>query len=261
MNAIAGHDSRDSTSLPQVKKDYKKALVRDVKGLRIGVAKEFFGKGIKAETKKAIQDALAYYEKAGAEIVDISLPHIDSGVSVYYIIAPAEASSNLSRYDGVEYGYRIPGKNLIDMYIQTRSEGFGEEVKRRIMLGTYVLSAGYYDAFYLKALKVRTLIKKEFDEAFRHCDVMVAPSASGTAFKFGAFSDPLALYMEDICTVPVNLVGAPAISIPVGFHEGLPLGMQIIGPALGEEKILQAAYTFEQDHPELTKIAPKGELK
>ena len=261
LNAIAGHDSRDSTSLPQVKKDYKKALVRDVKGLRIGVAKEFFGKGIKAETKKAIQDALAYYEKAGAEIVDISLPHIDSGVSVYYIIAPAEASSNLSRYDGVEYGYRIPGKNLIDMYIQTRSEGFGEEVKRRIMLGTYVLSAGYYDAFYLKALKVRTLIKKEFDEAFRHCDVMVAPSASGTAFKFGAFSDPLALYMEDICTVPVNLVGAPAISIPVGFHEGLPLGMQIIGPALGEEKILQAAYTFEQDHPELTKIAPKGELK
>lgn len=261
LNAIAGHDSRDSTSLPQVKKDYKKALVRDVKSLRIGVAKEFFGKGIKAETKKAIQDALAYYEKAGAEIVDISLPHIDSGVSVYYIIAPAEASSNLSRYDGVEYGYRIPGKNLIDMYIQTRSEGFGEEVKRRIMLGTYVLSAGYYDAFYLKALKVRTLIKKEFDEAFRHCDVMVAPSASGTAFKFGAFSDPLALYMEDICTVPVNLVGAPAISIPVGFHEGLPLGMQIIGPALGEEKILQAAYTFEQDHPELTKIAPKGELK
>lgn len=261
LNAIAGHDHRDSTSLPQEKKDYKKALVHGVKGLRIGVPKEFFGKGIKEETKKAIQSALSYYEKEGAEIVDVSLPHIDSGVSVYYIIAPAEASSNLSRYDGVGYGYRIPGRNLIEMYTKTRSDGFGEEVKRRIMLGNYVLSAGYYDAFYLKALKVRTLIKKEFEEAFTSCDVLVAPSASGTAFKFGAFTDPLALYMEDICTVPVNLVGAPAISIPVGFHEGLPLGMQIIGPTLGEEKILQAAYTFEVDHPEFTKTAPKGEMK
>lgn len=261
LNAIAGHDHRDSTSLPQEKKDYKKALVHGVKGLRIGVPQEFFGKGIKEETKKAIQSALAYYEKEGAEIVDVSLPHIDSGVSVYYIIAPAEASSNLSRYDGVGYGYRIPGRNLIEMYTKTRSDGFGEEVKRRIMLGNYVLSAGYYDAFYLKALKVRTLIKKEFEGAFTSCDVLVAPSASGTAFKFGAFTDPLALYMEDICTVPVNLVGAPAISIPVGFHEGLPLGMQIIGPTLGEEKILQAAYTFEVDHPEFTKTAPKGEMK
>lgn len=261
LNAIAGHDHRDSTSIPQEKKDYKKALVHGVKGLRIGVPKEFFGKGIKEETKKAIQSALAYYEKEGAEIVDVSLPHIDSGVSVYYIIAPAEASSNLSRYDGVGYGYRIPGRNLIEMYTKTRSDGFGEEVKRRIMLGNYVLSAGYYDAFYLKALKVRTLIKKEFEEAFTSCDVLVAPSASGTAFKMGAFTDPLALYMEDICTVPVNLVGAPAISIPVGFHEGLPLGMQIIGPTLGEEKILQAAYTFEVEHPEFTKTAPKGEMK
>lgn len=204
--------------------------------------------------------ALSYYEKEGAEIIDVSIPHITGGVSVYYIIAPAEASSNLSRYDGVGFGYRAPGKDIIDMYIKTRSTGFGEEVKRRIMLGNYVLSAGYYDAYYLKALKVRTLLKQEFEQAFEKCDVLVAPSASGAAFKFGAFSDPLALYMEDICTVPVNLIGAPAISIPVGFKDGMPLGMQLIGPALGEEKILRAAYTFEQGNPQFTKTAPKGEL-
>ena len=257
LNAIAGHDARDSTSIPQEKKDYKKALVRDVKGMRVGVPKEFFGQGIKEETKAAIDAALAFYEKEGATIV----PHITSGVSVYYIIAPAEASSNLARYDGVSYGFRAPGKDIIDMYIKTRSQGFGEEVKRRIMLGNYVLSAGYYDAYYLKALKVRTLLKQEFDEAFKQCDVIVGPSASGTSFKFGAFSDPLALYMEDICTVPVNLIGAPSISIPVGFTNGMPLGMQLIGKPLGEETILQAAYTFEQAHPEFTKTAPKGEIK
>lgn len=147
------------------------------------------------------------------------------------------------------------------MYIKSRSTGFGEEVKRRIMIGNYVLSAGYYDAYYLTALKVRTLLKREFEKAFERCDILAAPSASGTAFKFGAFSDPLALYMEDICTVPVNLIGAPSISIPVGFKDGMPLGMQLIGPTLGEEKILQAAYTFEQDHPEFTKTAPKGEFE
>mgnify|MGYP000434602576 CR=1 FL=1 len=260
LNAIAGHDNRDSTSIPQEKKDYKKALVNNVKGLRIGVPREFFGEGIKKETKDAIHQALSYYEKEGAEIVDVSIPHIVAGVSVYYIIAPAEASSNLSRYDGVGFGYRVPGKDIVDMYIKTRSAGFGEEVKRRIMLGTYVLSAGYYDAYYLKALKVRTLLKEEFDRAFQTCDVLVAPSSSGPAFKFGAFSDPLELYMEDICTVPVNLIGAPSISIPVGFKDGMPLGMQIIGPALGEEKILRTAYAFEQGNPQFTKTAPKGEL-
>lgn len=260
LNAIAGHDSRDSTSIPQEKKDYKQALKRDVKGLRIGVPDEFFGKGIKEETKEAIKAALSFYEKEGAEIVPVSIPHIKSGVSVYYIIAPAEASSNLARYDGVSYGYRKPGKDIVDMYIQTRSTGFGKEVKRRIMLGNYVLSAGYYDAYYLKALKVRTLLKQDFDAAFEKCDVIAAPSASGTAFKFGAFSDPLSLYMEDICTVPVNLIGAPSISIPVGFKDGMPLGMQLIGPALGEDKILNAAYAFEQAHPEYTKTAPKGEF-
>ena len=231
-----------------------------MKGLRIGVPEEFFGPGIKEETKVAIKAALAFYEKEGAEIVSVSIPHIKSGVSVYYIIAPAEASSNLARYDGVGFGYRAPGKDIVDMYINTRSTGFGREVKRRIMLGNYVLSAGYYDAYYLKALKVRTLLKQDFDAAFEKCDVIVAPSASGTAFKFGAFSDPLSLYMEDICTVPVNLIGAPSISIPVGFSGGLPLGMQIIGRPLAEETILHAAYAFEQAHPELTKTAPKGEM-
>ena len=261
LNAIAGYDAKDSTSIPQDKKDYKKALVNNVKGMKIGVPREFFGEGIKPETKEAVKKALAFYEKEGAELVDVSIPHINSGVSVYYIIAPAEASSNLARYDGLGFGYRAEGKDIIDMYIKTRSTGFGEEVKRRIMLGNYVLSAGYYDAYYLKALKVRTLLKQEFDEVYKSCDVIAAPSASGTSFKFGAFSDPLSLYMEDICTVPVNLIGAPSISIPVGFHEGMPLGMQLIGKPLGEETIIQAAYTFEQSHPEFTQIAPKGEIK
>lgn len=261
LNAIAGYDAKDSTSIPQDKKDYKKALVNNVKGMKIGVPREFFGEGIKPETKEAVKKALAFYEKEGAERVDVSIPHINSGVSVYYIIAPAEASSNLARYDGVGFGYRAEGKDIIDMYIKTRSTGFGEEVKRRIMLGNYVLSAGYYDAYYLKALKVRTLLRQEFDEVYKSCDVIAAPSASGTSFKFGAFSDPLSLYIEDICTVPVNLIGAPSISIPVGFHEGMPLGMQLIGKPLGEETIIQAAYTFEQSHPEFTQIAPKGEIK
>ena len=261
LNAIAGYDAKDSTSIPQDKKDYKKALVNNVKGMKIGVPREFFGEGIKPETKEAVKKALAFYEKEGAELVDVSIPHINSGVSVYYIIAPAEASSNLARYDGVGFGYRAEGKDIIDMYIKTRSTGFGEEVKRRIMLGSFVLSSGYYDAYYLKALKVRTLLKQEFDEVYKSCDVIAAPSASGTSFKFGAFSDPLSLYMEDICTVPVNLIGAPSISIPVGFHEGMPLGMQLIGKPLGEETIIQAAYTFEQSHPEFTQIAPKGEIK
>ncbi len=260
LNSIAGHDERDSTSIPQEKVDYRDALVDDVKGMKIGIPKEFFGEGIKAETRAAIDKAIEFYKKAGAEIIPVSIPHVKSGVSIYYIIAPAEASSNLARYDGVSYGFRADGDNIVDMYINTRNQGFGMEVKRRIMLGNYVLSAGYYDAYYKKALKVRRLLKEAFDKAYEQCDVLLAPSASGTAFKFGAFTDPLALYMEDICTVPVNLAGLPSISIPVGFHDGLPLGMQIIGPTLGEKKILRAAYAFEQNHPEFTKTAPKGEM-
>ena len=260
LNSIAGHDERDSTSIPQEKVDYCDALVDDVKGMKIGIPKEFFGEGIKAETRTAIDKAIEFYKKAGAEIIPVSIPHVKSGVSIYYIIAPAEASSNLARYDGVSYGFRADGDNIVDMYINTRNQGFGMEVKRRIMLGNYVLSAGYYDAYYKKALKVRRLLKEAFDKAYEQCDVLLAPSASGTAFKCGAFTDPLALYMEDICTVPVNLAGLPSISIPVGFHDGLPLGMQIIGPTLGEKKILRAAYVFEQNHPEFTKTAPKGEM-
>lgn len=260
LNSIAGHDERDSTSIPQEKVDYRDALVDDVKGMKIGIPKEFFGEGIKAETRAAIDKAIEFYKKAGAEIIPVSIPHVKSGVSIYYIIAPAETSSNLARYDGVSYGFRADGDNIVDMYINTRNQGFGMEVKRRIMLGNYVLSAGYYDAYYKKALKVRRLLKEAFDKAYEQCDVLLAPSASGTAFKFGAFTDPLALYMEDICTVPVNLAGLPSISIPVGFHDGLPLGMQIIGPTLGEKKILRAAYAFEQNHPEFTKTAPKGEM-
>ena len=260
LNSIAGHDERDSTSIPQEKVDYRDALVDDVKGMKIGIPKEFFGEGIKAETRAAIDKAIEFYKKAGAEFIPVSIPHVKSGVSIYYIIAPAEASSNLARYDGVSYGFRADGDNIVDMYINTRNQGFGMEVKRRIMLGNYVLSAGYYDAYYKKALKVRRLLKEAFDKAYEQCDVLLAPSASGTAFKFGAFTDPLALYMEDICTVPVNLAGLPSISIPVGFHDGLPLGMQIIGPTLGEKKILRAAYAFEQNHPEFTKTAPKGEM-
>ncbi|MGP1443380.1 MAG: Asp-tRNA(Asn)/Glu-tRNA(Gln) amidotransferase subunit GatA [Dialister pneumosintes] len=260
LNSIAGHDERDSTSIPQEKVDYRDALVDDVKGMKIGIPKEFFGEGIKAETRTAIDKAIEFYKKAGAEIIPVSIPHVKSGVSIYYIIAPAEASSNLARYDGVSYGFRADGDNIVNMYINTRNQGFGMEVKRRIMLGNYVLSAGYYDAYYKKALKVRRLLKEAFDKAYEQCDVLLAPSASGTAFKFGAFTDPLALYMEDICTVPVNLAGLPSISIPVGFHDGLPLGMQIIGPTLGEKKILRAAYAFEQNHPEFTKTAPKGEM-
>lgn len=260
LNSIAGHDERDSTSIPQEKVDYRDALVDDVKGMKIGIPKEFFGEGIKVETRAAIDKAIEFYKKAGAEIIPVSIPHVKSGVSIYYIIAPAEASSNLARYDGVSYGFRADGDNIVDMYINTRNQGFGMEVKRRIMLGNYVLSAGYYDAYYKKALKVRRLLKEAFDKAYEQCDVLLAPSASGTAFKFGAFTDPLALYMEDICTVPVNLAGLPSISIPVGFHDGLPLGMQIIGPTLGEKKILRAAYAFEQNHPEFTKTAPKGEM-
>ncbi len=259
LNAISGYDKKDSTSIPGNRPDYTTALKSDVKGLRIGMPKEFFDEGVQKEVKNAIQNALKFYEAAGAEIVPISLPRAKYAISAYYIIAPAEASSNLARYDGVAFGMRVPADNIIDMYKKTRSVGFGEEVKRRIMLGTYVLSAGYYDAYYMKALKVRTLIKQDFISAFENVDVLVTPTVPETAFRFGEKIDnPLEMYMEDVCTVPVNMAGIPAISIPCGFSDGLPIGMQIIGPNLGEEKLLQVAYTFEQAHPEYTQT-PKIE--
>jgi len=262
LNAISGHDFRDSTSIPGDRPDYTKALVSDVKGLKIGLPKEFFGEGINSEVREAIQKAAKKYEELGAEIVEVSLPTAKYALSAYYIIALAEASSNLARYDGVSYGLRVPADNLVEMSTKTRTQGFGPEVQRRILLGTYVLSSGYYDAYYLKALKARRLIKNEFDAAFEKVDVLLTPTAPNTAFKFGEkINDPLSMYMEDICTTPVNLAGIPGISIPAGFaSNGMPIGLQLLAPAMGEEVLLRTAYTFEQACPECNKIAPIGEV-
>lgn len=262
LNAIAGHDAKDSTSIPQEKQDYKQALVNDVKGLKIGIPEEFFGEGLDAASRKALDDAMDTYKKLGAEIVPISMPNMKYGIAAYYIIAPAEASSNLARYDGVGFGMRVDGKDIVDMYIKTRTEGFGDEVKRRILLGTYVLSSGYYDAYYLQAMKVRTLMKQDFDEALKKCDILLTPTAPDTAFKIGQNSgDPLAMYLGDVCTVPLNLAGLPGISIPCGYKDGLPIGMQLIGKALDEATLLRAAYTFEQNRTDLRMPSPMGEVE
>ena len=238
------------------------ARVNDVKNLKIGVPKEFFGEGLNSEVRKAIEEAIETYKKLGAEIVEVSLPNSKYALSAYYIIALAEASSNLARYDGVSYGMRVPADNLVDMSTKTRTEGFGPEVQRRILLGTYVLSAGYYDAYYLKALKVRRLIKNEFDEAFSKVDLILTPTAPNTSYKFGEkANDPLAMYLEDICTVPANLAGIPGISIPAGMSSSnLPIGLQLLGPAMGEETLLRAAFTFEQARPDCQLVAPTGEV-
>ncbi|WP_444321865.1 Asp-tRNA(Asn)/Glu-tRNA(Gln) amidotransferase subunit GatA, partial [Megasphaera sp.] len=262
LNAIAGHDAKDSTSIPQAEKDYKQALVNDVKGMKIGVPEEFFGEGLDADCRKALEDAIETYKKLGAEIVPVSMPHMKYGIAAYYIIAPAEASSNLARYDGVGFGMRVDGKDIVDMYIKTRTEGFGDEVKRRILLGTYVLSSGYYDAYYLRAMKVRTLIKQDYDEALKKCDVLLTPTAPDTAFKIGQNSDnPLAMYLGDVCTVTLNLAGLPGLSIPCGYKNGLPIGMQLIGKALDEATLLRVAYTFEQNRTDLRKPSPMGEVE
>lgn len=262
LNAISGHDHRDSTSIPGERPDYTKALVNDVKGLKIGMPKEYFGEGLNSEVREALEKAAKVYEGLGAEIVEVSLPTSKYALSAYYIIALAEASSNLARYDGVSYGLRVPADNLVEMSTKTRSQGFGAEVQRRILLGTYVLSSGYYDAYYLKALKARRLIKNEFDAAFEKVDVLLTPTAPNTAFKFGQkINDPLSMYLEDICTTPVNLAGIPGISIPAGFaSNGMPIGMQLLAPAMGEEVLFRTAYTFEQACPECNKIASIGEV-
>lgn len=262
LNAITGYDEKDSTSIPGSRPDYTKALVEDVKNLRIGLPKEFYSDGLNPEVRKAMNQAVETYKQLGAEIVEVSLPTVSYGLSAYYIVALAEASSNLARYDGVSYGLRVAADNLVEMSTKTRTAGFGPEVQRRILLGTYVLSSGYYDAYYLKALKARRLIKNEFDAAFEKCDLLLAPTAPNTAFKIGEkLNDPLAMYLEDICTVPVNLAGIPGISIPAGMSsEGLPIGMQLLGPAMGEEVLLRAAYTFEQARPECNIVAPTGEV-
>ncbi len=249
LGIIAGWDQKDSTSLNVPVPDYTKSLIDNVKGLRIGIPREYFIEGINSDVKKVIQEAIEVYRSLGASCVDISLPHTDYSVSVYYIIATAEASSNLARFDGVEYGFRHEGGDLHEMYYETRNRGFGHEAKRRILLGTFVLSAGYYDAYYLKAQKVRTLIVNDFSDAFKKCDVILTPTSPTPAFKLGErMSDPLAMYLSDIFTIPANLAGIPAISIPAGFsRDGLPIGLQLLAPAFCEDRLFQAAYTFEQN--------------
>jgi len=250
MNVISGKDPLDSTSADVPVPDFTKSLLNNVKGLKIGIPKEYFVEGMDGDVEKSVKGAIEIFKKLGAEIKEVSLPHTDYAVSAYYVIAPAEASSNLARYDGVKYGYRTDNsKNLLSMYKKTRKEGFGAEVKRRIMLGTYTLSSGYYDAYYLKAQKVRTLIKKDFDDAFKNCDILITPTAPTSAFKIGEkFDNPIQMYLSDIFTISVNLAGVPAISIPCGFSKnGLPIGLQIIGRHFDEETVIRAAYTFEQN--------------
>lgn len=248
MNTISGKDHRDSTSAERPVEDYTKCLTKDIRGLRVGMPKEYFGEGISDDVRKVIMDAVEVLKAQGAEIKEISLPMSKYSLEVYYILASSEASSNLARFDGIKYGYRAEDyTNAVDIYSKSRSQGFGEEVKRRIMLGTYALSAGYYDAYYKKALKVRTLIINEFKEAFKDVDVIISPTSPTTAFKIGEkMQDPLAMYLSDICTVPVNIAGVPAISIPAGFANGLPVGLQLIGNYFEEGTLFRAAHAFEQ---------------
>lgn len=249
LNVIAGHDPRDSTSVPGDGKDYSTFLNREITGLRIGVPREYMGEGISPGVCASIEEALKILSSLGAVIEETSLPHSRYAVPAYYLIATAEASSNLARYDGVGYGYRAENsKDMVDMYMRTRSQGFGLEVKRRIMLGTYALSAGYYDAYYLKALKVRTLIKQDFDRAFEKYDVLISPTAPGTAFRVGEkINDPLQMYLSDITTISVNLAGIPAVSVPAGFSDGLPVGMQIMSRPFDEGTLIRVAHAFERN--------------
>ena len=260
LNIIAGHDEMDSTSSEAEVPDFTKALVEDVKGLKIGLPKEYFVDGMDPEVEKTVRAAIEKYKEMGAEIVDISLLHTKYAISAYYLIAPAEAATNLQRYDGVSYGERVESDDLVGMMTKTRTEKFGEEVKRRIVIGNYALSAGYYDAYYLKAMKVRTLVQQDYNEAFRKVDVIMAPTAPTPAFKIGEMvSDPLQMYLQDACTVPLNLAGLPGISIPCGYSEsGMPIGLQIIGKALDEETILRAAYTYEQSQNYHNEMAKAG---
>lgn len=252
LQAIAGHDPLDSTSAKVDVPDYLSALSGDVRGMKIGVPKEYMGQGVDPQVKEAVYAALRQFEALGAVWEEVSLPHSEYALAAYYIISSSEASSNLARYDGVRYGLRSDNAdNLLDMYAKSRSEGFGAEVKRRIMLGTFALSSGYYDAYYLKAQKVRTLIRRDFDEAFARYDILIGPTAPTTAFCIGTqVNDPLTMYMNDICTIPVSLAGLPAISVPCGMADGLPVGLQIIGKPFDETTVLRAAHAFEQstDH-------------
>ena len=260
LNVMAGFDPRDSTSVDAPVPDYTKALNDDIKGLRIGLPREYFSKGLSSEVAKVIETAIAEYKKLGAQVVEISLPNSQLAIPCYYVLAPAEASSNLSRFDGARYGFRAKDyTDLLDMYCKTRAEGFGAEVKRRIMIGTYALSAGYYDAYYLKAQKLRRLIAEDFRKAFESCDVIMGPTTPTTAFKIGEKSDdPVAMYLSDIYTISVNLAGLPGMSIPAGFApDGLPVGLQLIGQYFNESRLLNAAHCYQQV-TDWHKRIPKG---
>ena len=246
LRAMAGHDPKDSTSVDVAVPDYEAALTGNIKGLRVGIPKEYRVDGMSAEIDRLWQQGMEWLKQAGAEPVEISLPHTKYALPTYYIIAPAEASSNLARYDGARFGLRVPGDSLIDMYENTRAEGFGKEVRRRVMIGTYVLSAGYYDAYYLRAQRVRRLIAGDFAAAFGQVDLIAGPTAPTTAFALGEkSSDPLAMYAADVNTVAVNLAGLPAISLPAGFDAGLPVGLQLIAPPFAEMRLLNAAHRFQ----------------
>jgi aspartyl-tRNA(Asn)/glutamyl-tRNA(Gln) amidotransferase subunit A len=255
LRSLAGVDPSDSTCSARPVPDYERALTGDVKGLRIGVPKEFFVDGMQPEVEKSVRDALANLQKAGARTVDISLPHTSYAVAAYYLVATAEASANLARYDGIRFGLRVPAENNIELYEKSRALGFGAEVKRRIMLGTFALSAGYYDAYYLKGQKVRTLIRRDFERAFETCDVVMAPVAPTTAFKLGEKTDdPLTMYLSDIFTISVNLAGLPGMSMPCGYdNAGLPIGLQIIGAPFSEETIFRVGDAYEK----LGAVAPR----
>lgn len=258
LEVISGVDPKDSTSLDVPVENYTKTLGNDIKGMKIGVIKELLTEGVSEDVSKAMQNAIDTYKSLGAEIKEISLPYLKHSIGIYYIIATAEASSNLARFDGVKYGHRTKdAKNLMDMYMKTRAEGFGPEVKRRIMLGTYALSSGYYDAYYKKAQQLRTLVKEDFDRAFKEVDLLISPTCPNTAFEFGSKTeDPLAMYLTDIGTISANLAGIPGISIPAGFDStAMPIGLQILAPQLAEAKLFNASYKFEQANDFYTKIA------
>jgi aspartyl-tRNA(Asn)/glutamyl-tRNA(Gln) amidotransferase subunit A len=248
MNAVAGHDPRDSTSAPVPVPDFTQVLGKDIKGMKVGIPEEYFIEGLDKEVGNSVKEAVRKLETIGAAPVQISLPHTEYAIATYYILATSEASSNLARYDGVKYGLRVEGKDLMEMYMKTRSQGFGSEIKRRIMLGTYALSSGYYEAYYRKAQQVRTLIKRDFDDAFKKVDIILAPTSPTAAFKAGEkTSDPLQMYLSDIFTISVNLAGVPAMSVPCGFtSNNLPIGLQMIGKHFDEEAIFKAAYAYEQ---------------
>jgi aspartyl-tRNA(Asn)/glutamyl-tRNA(Gln) amidotransferase subunit A len=251
LSVMAGEDKADATSLPAPVPDYVAACSRGVKGLRIGLPDEYFGEGIDPEVRKSVMEAVNVLEQLGASVTPVSLPHTSYSVATYYLIAPAEASSNLARFDGVKYGLRVPAETLIAMYKETRHTGFGAEVKRRIMIGTYALSAGYYDAYYRKAQQVRTLIRRDFDKVFATVDLLATPTAPTPAFRFGEkTADPLQMYLSDICTIPASLAGIPGISVPCGLVGGLPVGLQLLGRTLDEETVLAAAgaYLRETGH-------------